>query len=135
MAVHLHHAQKTLTGLVGSVIRASENEPRELLVGSFDAIFVANDKITKQLSAAIERMAVHLYRGQDALAGLVRTFGDKPRRLQEAVRARESQLPKLLASSFDAVVVTNVDRSLVAANPIARHLFGVSDANVGGVCP
>jgi len=39
-------------------------------------------------------------------------------------------LRKLLASSLDAIVVTNVDRRFVAANPKALDLFGVSEANM-----
>jgi hypothetical protein len=39
-------------------------------------------------------------------------------------------LRELLASSLDAIVVTNVDRRFVAANPKALHLFGVSEANI-----
>jgi PAS domain S-box-containing protein len=39
-------------------------------------------------------------------------------------------LQKLLASSPDAIVVTNVDRSFVAANPKALDLFGVSETNM-----
>jgi PAS domain-containing protein len=33
-------------------------------------------------------------------------------------------------ASLEAVVVTNVDRRFVAANPIALHLFGVSEINI-----
>ena len=55
---------------------------------------------------------------------------EKTRRLQETRRARENDLRELLATSLDAIVVTNVDRRFVAANPRALHLFGVSEANI-----
>jgi PAS domain S-box-containing protein len=40
-------------------------------------------------------------------------------------------LRKLLASSRDAIVVTNAQRRFVAANPKALDLFGVSEAHLG----
>ena len=131
VTIHLHHAQNTLTGLVRSVVRARESELQKLLASSFDAIVATNDKITKQLSIAFEQVTVHLQRGQDTLAGLVRSVADRPRRLQQAVRARESELRRLLATSFDAIVVVDTARRFVAANPIALHLFGISEANIG----
>ena len=39
-------------------------------------------------------------------------------------------LRELLASSLDAIVVTNVDHRFVSANPKALHLFGVSEKNI-----
>jgi PAS domain-containing protein len=39
-------------------------------------------------------------------------------------------LQKLLASSLDAVVVTNGDRRFVATNPKALDLLGISEANM-----
>ena len=131
VTVQLHDRQNTLTGLVRRVVRTSETERRKLLARLFHATVVANDKITNQLSAAVRQVTLRLQRGQDALTGLAKTVADKPRRLQEAVHAREGQLRKSLASSFDAVVVTNADRSLVSANPIALRLLGVSGANLG----
>jgi PAS domain-containing protein len=55
---------------------------------------------------------------------------EKTRRLDEARRARENDLREFLANSLDAIVVTNVDRRFVAANPKALQLFGVSVANI-----
>src|SRR6516162_2274943 len=92
VTVQLHYRQNTLTGLVRRVVRASESKRRKLLAKLFHATVVANDKITKQLSAAIRQTSVRLQRGQDALTGLASTVADKPRKLQEAVHARESQL-------------------------------------------
>jgi PAS domain S-box-containing protein len=128
--IRLQHARNTLAGLVRSAVRASESELRKWLASSFDAVVVTNDKITRQLSVAFEQLTVHLHRGQNAVTGLLRTAVARPRRLREAARTRESDLRRLLANSFDAVVVMNGDRRFVAANPAALYLFGVSEANI-----
>ena len=104
----------------------------ELLASSVDAALVVNGKITKfssQLLFALKQAPAHLRplhpfteRGKNVL--------EKTRRLQEAHRVRENDLRDLLASSVDAVVVTNIDRRFIVANPNALHLFGVSEANI-----
>ena len=71
-----------------------------------------------------------LRRGQHALTTAGRRVASKPRRLQEALRARENGLRMLLASSTQALVVINVDRRLVGANPKGLDLFGISEANM-----
>ena len=91
-------------------------------------------QITKFRSAlfiASEQMAVHLQRAKNMLARLVKSFAETHRRLQETLREREDGLRELLASSPDAIVVTNADHRLVAANPRALDLFGISEANMG----
>jgi PAS domain S-box-containing protein len=65
------------------------------------------------------------------LARLVKSFAETRRRLQETLREREDGLRRLLANSPDAIVVTNGDHRLVAANPRALDLFGISEANMG----
>jgi len=94
---------------------------------------VTSDKITNfrsQLFAALEQVTAHLRRVLSTLTGPGKNALEKTRRLQEARRARENDLRELMASSLDAIVVTNVDRRFVAANPKALHLFGVSEANI-----
>jgi len=54
-----------------------------------------------------------------------RTLSREPEDYRKHVRARENDLRELLASSVDAVVVSNLDRRFVAANPNALNLFGV----------
>jgi PAS domain-containing protein len=106
---------------------------RKVLASSLDAIVVTSDKITtfsSRLFAASEQVSVHLRRALSTVAGRGKNAIGKTRRLQEARRARENDLRELLASSLDAIVVTNVDRRFVAANPKALHLFGVSEANI-----
>jgi len=105
--LRLQHVRSTLTELGRSVVRVSKSELRKVLASSLDAIVVTNDKITNQLSVALEQLTVDLHRGQNAVTRLVKSAADKPRRLREAVRTRESDLQKVLASSLDAIVVTN----------------------------
>jgi PAS domain S-box-containing protein len=143
VTIHLRLAQNTLTRLGRSVadrprrlrevLRTRENDLRKLLASSLDAIVVTNDKITtfrSQLFRVSEQVTVHLRLAQNTLTRLGRSVADRPRRLREVLRTRENDLRKLLASSLDAIVVTNVDRRFVAANPKALDLFGVSEANM-----
>lgn len=87
-------------------------------------------KFKSQLFAALGQMTVYLQRAQNGFTRLARRAADKPRRLREAFRSREHDLRRLLASSPDAIVVTNVDRRFIAANPKALDLFGISEANM-----
>ena len=88
---------------------------------------MAFTKYRPQLFATSEHVAPHPRQAQNALATRGRNVAE---RLQQAVRARENDLRKLLASSLDAIVVTNGDRRFVAANPKALDLFGISEANM-----
>jgi PAS domain S-box-containing protein len=87
-------------------------------------------KFRSELFIALEQVTVHLQRAQNTLMRLGRSVADKPRRLQEALHERENGLRKLLASSLDAIVLTNGDRRFVAANPKALDLFGISETNM-----
>ena len=140
MTVHLERAQHILTSMGRSAAdklqearRTSENDLRELLANSLDAIVVANGKIAKfrsLLFVASKQMTVHLQRAQKTLTRLARNVIDKPRRLQQVRRTKENDLRKLLANSLDATVVTDGDHRLVYANPKALDLFGVSELNM-----
>lgn len=140
VTVYLRHAQNSLARLGRSVEeglrearRAKANDLRNLLASSQDAMVMMGGKIAKfrsQLSAASERATAHLRRARNALGRLGRSVVEKPRRLQKVLRARENNLRKLLAGSVDAVVMMDVDRRFVAANPIALDLFGVSETNM-----
>src|SRR5207249_10480085 len=90
-------------------------------------------KITKfrsQRFAAFGQTTVYLQRTQNTLLRLARSIAEKRRRLQEALRARENDLRELLASSLDAIVVTNGDRRFVGANLNAVDVFGMSEAHL-----
>ena len=77
-------------------------------------------KYRSQLFAASEQAMVYLRQAQSTLTGLGRTVADKPRRLQEALRARENDLRDLLVCSLDPIVVTDVGWRFVAAMPKFR---------------
>ena len=83
-----------------------------------------------QLSVALKEVTVYLSQAQNTLARLGRSVADKPRRVPAALRGRENELRKLLASSLDAIVVTNDEHRFIATNTKALHLFGVSQTNV-----
>ena len=87
-------------------------------------------KFSSQLFVALEQVTVYLRRAKNSFMRLGASVADTGRRLQEELRAREDDLLKLVASSPDAIVVTNVDRRFVAANPKALELFGVSQRNM-----
>ncbi len=127
--LHLRHALQPFTERG----KAALQKIPELLAGSLDALVMANAKISKfgsQLLAALKEAPVHVGQALYPLTKLGQSVVEKTRGLQEARRARENDLRQLLASSVEAVVVTNVDRRFVAANPIALHLFGVSEVNI-----
>jgi PAS domain S-box-containing protein len=83
-----------------------------------------------RLLVMLEQVSAHLQKAQNAVTTLHRNFADRRRRPREALRARESNMQKLLASSLDAIVVTNRDRGIVEANREALNLFGVSESNM-----
>jgi PAS domain S-box-containing protein len=141
VSVHPRRALNTLTKLGESALEKTlrlqetrrATDLQTVLASSLDTIIVTSGKLTKfssRLFAALEEVSVHLRRALSTLAGRGKNAIEKTRRLQEARRARENDLRELLASSLDAIVVTNVDHRFVAANPKALHLFGVSEANI-----
>ena len=75
-------------------------------------------------------MTAYLQQAQNTLTGVASRAAEKPRRMREAFRSRENNLRRLVASSPDAIVVTNADRGFIAANPKGLDLFGVSEANM-----
>jgi PAS domain S-box-containing protein len=139
-AVHLQRSQQVLAGVakdaggkLQATSRARRDDLRKLQASSRDAIEVANGKIAKlgsQLYGALQQTTVPFQKAQSKLAIAGRSVIERPRRLQEARRARENELLRLLANSADAIVVTNDKRRFVDANPKALDLFGVSDSNM-----
>jgi PAS domain S-box-containing protein len=135
--LRLRQTQNRLTTSVGQklqqALRARKNDVQNLLANSRDAIAETHGKIAKyrsRLFATSEHVTLHLGQAQTTFTRLGRRVVDKPRRLRKALRTRENDLRKLLASALDAVVVTDVDHRFVAANPKALDLFGVSEANL-----
>ena len=143
VAVHIRQALNTLIELgkltleraqrLQQARRARGKDLRTLVATSLDTIAVKISKIVKfnsRLFAAFEQVAVQIRRARNTLTELGKTAFERAQKLQEAPRERENDLRELLASSLDAIVVTDVDRQFVAANPNALHLFGVSEINM-----
>jgi PAS domain S-box-containing protein len=140
-AVQLRKAQQAAAGFgrasvdkVQKLRRESENELRKLRAGGRVAIVAADTKITQlggQVSSVSRQVTRKLLKARDAITALGRTIADKPRRMREVRLTRENDLRNLLASSMDAIVVTDGDRRLVAANAKALELFGISESNLG----
>jgi len=138
--VQVRIAQETAANLgrigvdkVQKLRHESEIGLRRLWTGGHDATVATIGKVARlrsQVFAATKQVAMKLQKAQNALTGLARTIADKPRRKREARWARENELGRLLASSLDAIVVTDNGRRLVAANAKALELFGVSEFNI-----
>ncbi len=120
--LHLRHALQPFT----ERLKAALQKIPELLAVSLDRAVTANAKI----SAALREAPGHLRHALNPFTKLGKNVIDKTRSLQDARRGKENDLRQLLASSAEAVVVTNVDRRFITANPSALHLFGVSEANL-----
>jgi PAS domain S-box-containing protein len=137
-AVQLQKTQEAATGFgragvdkVQKLLHDSENDLRKFLAGFRVAIVAADTKIA-QLGRQVSSVSRQkLLKAQDAITTLGRTIADKPRRMREVRLTRENDLRSLLASSLDAIVVTDEDRRLVAANEKALELFGISEFNMG----
>ena len=87
-------------------------------------------KFRSQLVAVLEPVRVYLRLAQNTLMRLGGSVVDRPRALQKALRARENELRKFLASSLDAIVITDLGGRFIAANSKALDLFGVSETNM-----
>jgi PAS domain S-box-containing protein len=139
-AVHLQRSQQVVAGMAKEAggklqvaSRARQDDLRKLQASSRDAIEIANGKLAKlasQLYGALRQTIVPFQRAQSALASAGKSVIERPRRLREARRTRETDLQRLLTNSADAIVVTNDKRRFVDANPKALDLFGVSDSNM-----
>jgi PAS domain S-box-containing protein len=139
-AVHFQRSQQALAGMakeaggkLQEASRARQDDLRKLQASSRDAIEIANGKLAKlgsQLYSALRQTTVPFQRAWSGLAGAGRSVIERPRRIREAHRARETDLQRLLTNSADAIVLTNDKRRLVDANPKALDLFGVSDSNM-----
>src|SRR5215831_4089983 len=141
MTGYVRQPQRTITRLGTSVatrlqegLHAIKSVLRKLVAIPLNAAAVTDgtDAATsRQVWIRLQHIAVHLRQAQNTLIRLGRSVFDKPRRLQEVLRARENALRMSLASSLDAIVVINGRRHFVDANPKALDLFGISQTNMG----
>jgi PAS domain-containing protein len=139
--VHLQKAQEVAAGFgrtgvdkVQRLRRKSENDLRKLRAGFHAAIVAVETKIRPlggRVSSVSRLVTRKLQKAQDTIIALGRTVAEKPRRMREVRLTRENDLRDLLASSPEAIVVTDGGRRLVAANANALELFGISECNFG----
>lgn len=87
-------------------------------------------RLRASLFAVFENVSIKLQRARDALAKVKQRAMKEHRRWQEVVLERKGSVGQLLADSLEAIVVTNDKRRLLAANPPALALFGVSPRNL-----
>ena len=98
--------------------RASGADARRVLI-------IANETLTRlgsQVLAASRQGPMELQNAQNAAS--------KNPVTRRSHRTSENDLHNLLASSLDAVAVTNDNRRLVSANAKALELFGISEFNM-----
>jgi PAS domain S-box-containing protein len=135
VTLQFRRAQNALATLGRNVAERLRARAKDLLESSQKAVVLTSGDIAKcrtQLFAASEQVTLRLRQAQNRLTTSV---GQKLQqalraRKNKALRTRENDLRKLLASALDAVVVTDVDHRFLAANPKALDLFGVSGANL-----
>jgi len=141
VAVHLRAAQETLVragksagGNLQTAGDATGQELRKLRMAAQEEWIVAKDGAVKagsQIFAAAALTGKQVQHAHGAVVKLGKSIADTPRRLREARSQRENDLRSLLESSPDAIVVTDMERRLMAANPQALDLLGISEYNLG----
>jgi PAS domain S-box-containing protein len=103
----------------------------EISYGNLNAwLEIASAKVKSSLSIAYEYVDGFLGLAQKRLMQLGSRARREHDRLQEMLRERERSLSTLLASTMDAVVVTDDSHRFLAANQTALTLFGVSRKNI-----
>jgi PAS domain-containing protein len=87
-------------------------------------------KVGTQIYMPLEYGTRSIQRAGHKVANAGREIASKPRRMREQRKARENDLLNLMATSLDAIVVTDDEHRIVAANTNALQLLGVSYANI-----
>ena len=88
--------------------------------------------VRASLFTVFENVSARLQRARDALADVKQSAIREHRRWQEVLLERKGRVGQLLADSLEAIVVTNDKRRLLAANPPALALLGLSPKNLEG---
>jgi PAS domain-containing protein len=93
-------------------------------------IWTSTARVGLHLLDVVERCGTRLR----SAGGLLVDYGYRLRnghwRLQEGLRERENYLIRRLANSSEPTIVTDDAHRLLAANPAALVLFGISDKNL-----
>lgn len=109
------------------------NRLRRIRIVSRGAADEVNERVSRlglRLAGTSKMVAANLEMALSTITNWGRVIVDLPKRLRETRRARETDLRDLLARSVEPLAVTDESRRLVAANPSALDLFGISDFNM-----
>lgn len=109
------------------------NRLRRMGIVSRGAADEVNERVSRlglRLVGTSKMIAANLEMALSTITNWGRIIVDLPKRLRETRRARETDLQDLLARSVEPMAVTDESRRLVAANPSALDLFGISDFNM-----
>jgi PAS domain-containing protein len=131
--VHLRQARQDLASDKQKMEKVVAARKADLEAG-YVAAMVATNRGLKRVAGLIymplEYGTRSIQRAGRKVANAGREIASKPRRIREARKARENDLLNLMATSLDAIVVTDDEHRFVAANTNALQLFGVSNANI-----
>jgi PAS domain-containing protein len=132
-SVRLRQARQALASDKQKMEKVVTARKADLEAGYAAAMVAANrglKKVGAQIHMPLEYGTRSIQRAGYKVANAGREIASKPRRIREARKARENDLLNLIATSLDAIVVTDDEHRFVAANTNALQLFGVSYANI-----
>lgn len=132
-SVHLRQARQALASDKQKMEKVVAARKADLEAGYAAAMVATNrglKKVGAQVYMLLEYCGRSIQRAGHKVANAGREIASKPRRIRAARKARENDLLNLLATSLDAIVVTDDEHRFVAANTNALQLFGVSYANI-----
>jgi PAS domain-containing protein len=121
----LDQLQRRVANWLQLVRQDFANDCRMLGVDSRRILITASETLTRlgsQVFAASRRVAMNFQNAQDTVS--------KPQGIRGSHGTSENELHNLMASSLDAVAVTDGNRRLIAANAKALELFGISEFNM-----
>lgn len=129
----LDQLQRSGANWLRQVCQDFRNDCRRFGADSRRVAIIANETLARlrsQVFAASRHETMKLQNAQNAVSGSGRSIAFKPRGIRGSHRTSENDLHNLMASSLDAVAVTDGNRRLVAANAKALELFGISEFNM-----
>ena len=132
-SVHLRQARQALASDKQKMEKVVAARKADLEAGYAVAMVATNrglKKVGAQIHMPLKYGTRSIQRAGYKVANAGREIASKPRRIREARKARENDLLNLIATSLDAIVVTDDEHRFVTANTNALQLFGVSYANI-----
>jgi PAS domain-containing protein/uroporphyrinogen-III synthase len=132
-SVHLRQARQALASDKQKMEKVVAARKADLEAGYAAAMVATNrglKKVGAQIHIPLKYGTRSIQRAGYKVANAGREIASKPRRIREARKTRENDLLNLIATSLDAIVVTDDEHRFVTANTNALQLFGVSYANI-----